>query len=57
LPSPDDVGGGGTVVVGVMWILLWPIVWRIYCELLNVIFSINDTLTEVKNLLKKKTTT
>ena len=49
-------GGGGMVFFGLMWILLGPIVTRIYCELLIVIFSINDTLTDVKNLLKDKTT-
>ena len=49
-------GGGGMMFVGLMWILLGPIVARIYCELLIVIFSINDTLTEVKNLLQNKTT-
>lgn len=49
-------GGGGMVIAGLMWILLGPIVTRVYCELLIVIFSINDTLTEVKNLLKNKTT-
>ncbi len=49
-------GGGGMMFVGLLWILLGPIFARIYCELLIVIFSINDTLTEVKNLLKNKTT-
>ncbi|MDA0668289.1 MAG: DUF4282 domain-containing protein [Planctomycetota bacterium] len=50
-------GGGGMVFGGLMWILLGPIVTRVYCELLIVIFSVNDTLTEIKNLLKDKTTT
>ncbi len=49
--------GGANARWGLMWILLGPIVTRVYCELLIVIFSINDTLTEVKNVLKNKTTT
>ncbi|MEI6675922.1 MAG: DUF4282 domain-containing protein [Verrucomicrobiota bacterium] len=47
-------GGGSMVFMGLLLILLGPIVTRIYCEILIVIFSINDTLTEVKNLLKDK---
>ncbi len=42
------------VFVGLMWTLIGPIAARIYCELLIVIFSINDTLTEIKNLLINK---
>lgn len=49
--------GGRMIFVGLMWILLGPIVTRIYCEILIVIFSVNDTLTEIKNLLKDKTIT
>lgn len=47
-------GGGGMVLVGLLWIFLGPIIVRIYCELLIVIFSINDTLTDIKNQLKAK---
>jgi len=49
-----DYGGGSVVFIGILWLLLGPIVIRVYCEILIVIFSINDTLTEVKNLLKNK---
>jgi len=49
-------GGGGMVFVGFMLIIIGPIVSRVYCEILIVVFSINDTLTEMKNLLKGKTT-
>lgn len=48
-------GGGAMVLSGLMWILLGPIASRIYCELLIVVFSINGTLTEVRDLLKSKT--
>ena len=46
--------GGGMVFMGILIILLGPLVVRIYCELLIVVFSINDTLTDVKNILKNK---
>jgi len=39
---------------GLIVILLGPVVARIYCELLIVIFSINGTLTEMKNLMEAK---
>ncbi|MDW8226379.1 MAG: DUF4282 domain-containing protein, partial [Anaerolineales bacterium] len=39
-------GGGAMVFAGILWIFLGPIITRIYCELLIVIFSINDTLTD-----------
>ena len=34
------------------WLVLVPIGVRIYCEILIVMFSINGTLTDFKNLLK-----
>ena len=48
-------GGGRMVFIGILYVLLGPLVARIYCELLIVIFSINNTLTEVKNILKNRT--
>lgn len=42
---------GETVLIGMVWLVLGPIGVRIYCEILIVIFSINDTLTDLKNLL------
>jgi len=47
-------GGGMMVFMGLGTMLIGPILVRIYCELLIVIFSINDTLTETKNLLKQR---
>ncbi len=41
--------GGTTVLYGLLSILLGPLVVRIYCELLIVIFRINETLTDIKN--------
>ena len=42
-----------SAIQGLLVLLLGPLGVRIYCELLIVLFSINDTLTEMKNLLKK----
>jgi hypothetical protein len=45
-------GGGGLVFVGFLTLLLGPVVVRIYCEILIVLFSINDTLTDIKNKMR-----
>lgn len=49
-----DYGGGPAVLMGLVWIFLGPLIVRIYCELLIVIFSVNDTLTEIRDILKDK---
>jgi hypothetical protein len=45
-------GQGGLVLVGLLAMLLGPLAVRIYCELLIVLFSINDTLTDIKNKMR-----
>ena len=35
-------------------LILGPVAWRINCELIVVMFRINDTLTDIKNELKQK---
>lgn len=40
---------------GLEIILLGPIMVRIFCELLILFFRMNETLTEIKNGLNKKT--
>lgn len=47
-------GGGGMVFSGLLWIVLGPILTRIYCEILIVIFSINDSLIDIRSALKQK---
>ncbi len=37
----------GAVLMGIIYIILGPIAVRVYCELLIVIFRINDTLTDI----------
>lgn len=49
-----DYGGGKVVMSGLLMIVLGPVIVRIYCELLNVIFSVNDTLTDIKNFREEK---
>jgi hypothetical protein len=50
--AASSFGGGAMVFSGLIMIFFGPILTRIYCELLIVIFSINDSLTEIKNQLK-----
>jgi hypothetical protein len=46
-------GGGLQVFIGLLYIFLGPVFVRLYCEFIIVIFSINDTLTDIRNSLKK----
>lgn len=43
----------GMIFAGIAWLILGPIVVRIYCELLIILFSINDTLTDIKKQLNR----
>lgn len=47
--------GGGTailaILVGLLWIVLGPLMTRVYCELLMVVFKIHDHLNDIKNSL------
>ena len=45
--------GGGLVLTGLVMLFLGPIIVRIYCELLILLFRINDTLNEIKTSLAK----
>jgi hypothetical protein len=47
-------GGSGMIIEGIVYLLLGPIVIRIYCEILMIIFSINDRLIDIKRLLERK---
>ena len=51
-------GGFGTVLGGLIGgpliIILGVLVSRIYCELLILFFRMNETLTDIKDLLDKK---
>jgi uncharacterized protein DUF4282 len=40
-------GGSGTLL-GLIWIVVGPLIARVYCEILIVIFRINETLTDIR---------
>lgn len=40
--------------LGLLAMLIGPILWRIYCELIIVMFKINGHLNEIKNTQKEK---
>ncbi|MEX0716837.1 MAG: DUF4282 domain-containing protein [Planctomycetaceae bacterium] len=39
---------------GLLMIIFGPIVWRVYCEMVIVLFSISDTLTDIKNDARRR---
>jgi len=41
-------GGSGTAL-GLVWILVGPLIARVYCEILIVVFRINETLTDIRD--------
>jgi hypothetical protein len=41
-------GGAGAVIAGLLGMLVLPIIWRIYCELLIVIFKIHSELVAIR---------
>ncbi|MBS3819923.1 DUF4282 domain-containing protein [bacterium] len=46
-------GGIGGVFLGLVIIILGPIMIRIYCEILILIFRINDSLVDIRNNTSK----
>lgn len=42
-------GGGFMVFIGIISLVLSPLIIRIYCELLIIIFKIHESLVEIKN--------
>ena len=49
-----DRGRTEEIISGVSLILLGPLAARVYCEILIVIFSIHDTLTNINNTIRDK---
>ena len=47
-------GGVGTFLGGLVFLVVGPVMVRIYCELLILFFQMNETLTEIKDLLASK---
>jgi len=46
--------GSSAPVFGLLLIIFGPIVVRIYCEILIILFRINETLTEIKHTLAER---
>ncbi|MFT3741868.1 MAG: hypothetical protein QM752_04225 [Gammaproteobacteria bacterium] len=42
------------VGLGIITLFIGPLVWRLLCESLLVLFRMNDTLTDIKNALNSK---
>lgn len=47
-------GGGSLVFMGLVWLVLGPIMTRVYCELLMVVFKIHDNLADIKMSLAER---
>jgi hypothetical protein len=52
--ATSSFGGGGQVLAGLMLLVLGPVAVRVYCEILIVLFRMNETLTEIRNSLPKQ---
>ena len=50
----SSFGGGSAVFMGLVWIVLGPIMTRVYCELLIVVFKIHGSLVDIKCLLRER---
>jgi uncharacterized membrane protein len=50
--ATSNYGGGAAVLTGLLMLVLGPVAARIYCELLIVIFSINQNVREINERAK-----
>lgn len=41
-------------VLGVVYLILGPILWRVWCEIMILLFRISETLTDIRNNTKSK---
>jgi len=41
-------GGGGAVLIGLIYLLLGPIFWRVWCEWMLVMFRIHEELKLIR---------
>ena len=42
------------LLIGITWFVMYPVFLRIVSEVLIILFSINDNLIDIKNLLKSR---
>jgi hypothetical protein len=52
--ATSNFGGGSQVLGGLLMLVLGPIAVRVYCEILIVIFRMNETLGEIRDSLPKQ---
>ncbi len=52
--SGMDAFGMQVIIIGLAYLILGPIILRIFCEVLITVFSINDTLTDIKKQLNRQ---
>jgi len=52
--ATSSYGGGGQVLLGLVVLLIGPLLVRIYCELLILLFRMNETLTDISNSVRQK---
>lgn len=48
------IDGGISVLMGLITIVVGPLVVRIYCELLIIMFKMHETLVDVKKVLENQ---
>lgn len=51
--ATSNFGGGAQVLIGLVTIVLGPLVVRIYCELLIVLFKMHESLNKIANNSEK----
>ncbi len=52
LQLPDELSDWKEILlIGVIWFVIYPIAFRIICEVLIILSDINDTLTDIKKQL------
>ncbi len=48
-----DFGGSALIFSGILKIFFGPVIVRVWCEIIVVLFKINDNLSDIKKGLKK----
>ena len=43
-----------TRVMGIIYLIIGPILWRVWCEIMILLFRISETLTDIRNNIKPK---
>ncbi len=49
-----DESDVGEVIIGVLFLIIGPLIWRVFCEILILTFRIIETLADVRNIIKEK---